>query len=125
MTGVQTCALPISALFQYNQKTSEYSTTEKFEFYKELLDFFAKYPLHSKQISGSVNSEEVWVEEFQDSKSNKAWIAFCPFLFKADTQSDEAGKATAYEKSIECPQDTTINGKLVTVGFEPMFIEEN
>lgn len=113
-----------TALFQYNKETTEYSTTEKFEFYKKLLDFFEIYPLYSKHISGSINSNNVWVEEFKNSEGDNAWVAFCPFLFKAEAQSDEIRKAIAYEKSINCPQDTVINGKLVKVELEPMFIEE-
>ncbi|MBU4070143.1 MAG: hypothetical protein KJ646_04130 [Nanoarchaeota archaeon] len=136
-----------TALFQYNKETTEYSTTEKFEFYKKLLDFFEIYPLYSKHISGSINSNNVWVEEFKNSEGDNAWVAFCPFLFKAEAQSDEIRKAIAYEKSIVFPQDVTfdvgniksvkistlsdswtveaVNGKVsFSLGKEPVFIEE-
>jgi hypothetical protein len=98
-----------TALFDYNENTNTYTKTNKFYFYKKLLEFIDKYPVYSKHVSGEVGSENYWVEEFKDNDGNKMWMAFCPFLFEAESESSEKPSAIAVEKIITCPQEATIN----------------
>ena len=96
-----------TALFDYDEKTGNYAKTNKFYFYKKLLEFIRKYPIHSKHIAGEVDSEYYWVEEFKDEDGKKMWMTFCPFLFWTEAESPEKPAAIAVKKSITCPQEVT------------------
>lgn len=97
----------ITGLFSYDNNSGASAKTELFEFYKTLLSFLEKYPAYLGHVSGEIDSENYWVLEFENNDNQKTWIAFCPFLFWAEADSN--GRSIAIKKSITCPQEVTID----------------
>ena len=145
-------SLKNTGLFFFDSTTEDYETTKQFNFYKNLLNFFKKYPYYSKRIAGNFNSTNYWVEEFSDANGKKAWIAFTPFLFWAETQpiikqGKQISAPSAIKKSATSPQEIILDmetiksfkisslsktdamvvkdGKIIfTLNKEPLFIEQ-
>lgn len=136
-----------TALFRYDIETGSYSITEMFKGYKILLGFLKDYPDYSSHLSGKIDSTDYWVEEFKNRDGRRLWIAFCPFLFRAEAESPQRLRAVAVDKAIDYPQEVSlkaantasvkltsisetkilpVNNGIVrfTLGKEPVFIEE-
>jgi uncharacterized protein YegL len=92
-------------LFSYNN--GDYEVTRRFQFYKELLDFTDDYPIYNQRLHGEADSSDYWLEEFQNSNGQKAWLGFCPVSFETSTSQD--GKAIVKSKTSDCPQQVTLN----------------
>lgn len=141
-----------TGLFFFNSITGAYETTKQFNFYKNLLNFFKKYPYYSKRIMGNFDSTNYWVEEFSDAYGKKAWVAFTPFLFLAETQpiikqGKQISAPSAIKKSVTSPQEIILDMRTIksvkisslsetnimavkdgkisfTLNKEPLFIEQ-
>jgi hypothetical protein len=136
------------ALFNYYEGQQNYITTNKFDFYKKVLDYTREYPIYSKHIAGTANLQNYWIEEFKNKDEQKIWLAFCPVLMDIGVQVfPDHFLPVVTNIMIDCPQaveldvddvkevkistlsDTwtveAVNGKVsFSLGKNPVFIKE-
>ncbi len=84
------------------------SNTKRNQYYlvKYLLSLLKEYPVYSKHIAGSVNSEHYWVEEFENKQGGKMWVAFNPLLYET---KDDLHVPVITRKWMKSSQEWTLN----------------
>jgi hypothetical protein len=115
---------------------------------KHCINLFKKYPVYSKHIAGTVNSDSYWVEEFKNSSGYKMWVVFSPFLYEtkpdlhmpgierktlkdhqqvALTVGGDYGRVkitSVVNNVVKNEEREVINGQIpITLGRMPVFIE--
>ena len=137
------------ALFNYNEVQQNYIITNKFDFYKKILNYTREYPIYSKHIAGTVNLQNYWIEEYKNKDEKKTWLAFCPLLMDIGVQifpdhflpvvtniminypqDVELDVGNIKKVKISTLSDTwtveAVNGKVsFSLGKNPVFIEEH